>query len=328
MKEDDIRPGGLLKTYLELSTVDAKKYFKNALRYKTPCTACGSGNARHEFEKWTFDYVICNECGTLYQSPRPSEETFLRFYRESPSAAFWANTFFPAVAEARRKLLFRPKVQQITSLCQNASFHPKMIADVGAGHGLFLEEWRKQHPQTKSIAIEPHPVMANVCRSKNLDVLEYFIEENNHLHGQIDLVVSLEVIEHVHDPLSFCKSLKSLLCKGGKILLTGLTVDGFDIQVLWKHSQSITPPHHINFISVNGFKQLMKRCGFKDIRVFTPGKLDVNIVENALKEKGDALGNQRFVKTMINRGPKTLKEFQIFLSDHQLSSHCWVWATN
>ena len=326
MKESDIRPLDLFRKYLKMSVEDAATYFGLSLRENISCPACESEVGTPAFEKNGFGFVLCDVCGTLYQNPRPPMEDFSRFYQESRSAEYWAKAFFPAVAEVRRTSLFRPKVKEIGRLCEEKGFSPEVLADIGAGYGLFLEEWRAIFPETKLIAIEPNPDLAEVCRNKGFNVVESFAEEALDLHGQIDLVVALEVIEHVYDPLIFCRSLRNLLKDGGRILLTGLTVDGFDIQVLWKDSKSISPPHHINFMSIVGFKQLLTRAGFSNVQIFTPGKLDVDIVKNTVAEKPDILTGQRFIKNLLGRSEDVLKEFQKFLRDHQLSSHCWIWA--
>lgn len=325
MKESDIRPSDILNRFLQLCSEDSVIYFKDCAKKDIPCPACVSKQVKRSFNKWGFDYVVCQECGTLYQSPRPPQENFERFYQESRSAQYWAKTFFPSVAEARREHLFRPKVEKIIQLCNDDKFSPSVVVDIGAGYGLFLEEWRKKFPKAELVAIEPNADLANVCRAKGLKVVESFVEDVDS-HGIYDMLVALELIEHIYEPYKFCFSLKQFLKKNGRLLLTGLTVDGFDIQVLWEHSKSVSPPQHINFISVLGFKKLLSRVGFSKVRIFTPGKLDVDIVKNFLAEKPDILGNQRMVKNLLAKDDEALKDFQEFLSKHQLSSHCWIWA--
>jgi len=326
MKESEIRPKELFQKYLRLSAADTETYFISSQREYLPCPACGNESFHPAFEKLGFAYTVCRSCQTLYQNPRPPLEEFSRFYRESPSARYWAKEFFPAVAEIRREKLFKPKVMELARLCQNENFKPAVVADIGAGFGLFLEEWHNLFPDTRTIAIEPNLEMADLCRDKKLEVLECLAEQASSLYGHVDLVVALEVIEHVHDPLVFCNSLNHLLRAGGRLLLTGLSVDGFDIQVLWEHAKSISPPHHINFMSIQGFKQLLKRAGFSKVDIFTPGKLDVDIVKNTMEERPDALNDQRFIRNLLKLDEKALKEFQQFLSKHRLSSHCWIWA--
>jgi SAM-dependent methyltransferase len=326
MKESDIRPKELFQKYLELSAADTETYFISSQREHLPCPACGNESFHPVFEKFGFGYTVCQSCQTLYQNPRPPLEEFFHFYRESPSARYWAKEFFPAVAEIRREKLFKPKVMELVRLCQNENFRPAVVAEIGAGFGLFLEEWRNLFPDTRTIAIEPNPEMADLCRGKKLEVIECFVEQASSLYGHIDLAVALEVIEHVHDPLVFCNSLNRLLRAGGRLLLTGLSVDGFDIQILWEHANNISPPHHINFMSIQGFKQLLKRAGFSKVDIFTPGELDVDIVKNTMEERPDAINDQRFIWHLLKLDENVLKEFQQFLNKHRLSSHCWVWA--
>ena len=326
MEEKDIRPAHLLNRYLELSRIDSETCFPESNREQIPCPACESDQIESTFKKWGFEYAICRVCGTLYQSPRPPRTSFEAFYLNSPSAKYWSKKFFPAVAEVRRKNLFEPKVAQVAQLCRENNFFPDILADAGAGYGLFLEEWKKKFPQTHLIAIEPNADLAAVCIHKGLEVLRCFVEEAEDHNIRADMVVSLEVIEHVHDPLFFCQSLNHMVRIKGKVLLTGLSADGFDIQVLQENSNSVSPPHHLNFFSISGFKCLMQRAGFKNIHITTPGNLDVSIVSNIFKENRKALSDQRFIRHLLNQSPEWLESFQQFLSRNLLSSHCWVLA--
>ena len=79
--------------------------------------ACESEELVREFEKNGFVYSSCQNCGTLFQSPRPSIEAFEAFYRNSVSSRYWAEEFFPAVAEARREKIFRPRADRLRNLC-------------------------------------------------------------------------------------------------------------------------------------------------------------------------------------------------------------------
>lgn len=100
-----------------------------------------------------------------------------------------------------------------------------------------------------------------------------------------DLLVCFEVLEHVHNPLAFLKSLIRLVRPGGLVLVTTLCISGFDLQVLWDRSHHIAPPHHINFPSITGIRNLFTRAGAKSIEIPTPCKLDVDIVPNGLLEQ-------------------------------------------
>src|SRR5262249_14322267 len=150
--------------------------FGQIARDTIPCVACGATDAREEFEKNGFPYSRCNGCGTLYQSPRPPLDAFEAFYRNSVSSRYWAEEFFPAVAEARRGSIFRPRVERLATLCSAKNIAVKRLIDVGAGFGIFLEEWRSRFPDTELLAIEPSKNLAQACRDKGFAVAEEIAE--------------------------------------------------------------------------------------------------------------------------------------------------------
>lgn len=325
MKEYEIRPIDLLQEYLRLSAKDADNCFHSAKKEEINCPACNSSRKNYAFTKNNFKYVECIDCNTLYLSPRPLLEELKKLYNDSPSSNYWAEVFFPAVLKIRKEKIFAPRAKQISELCKKENFAPKIVIDVGAGYGLFLEEWKKLYPDADLYAVEPSKLMAETCRKKNIEVLESLAEQAGLWCEKADLLTSFEVIEHAHHPQFFVNSLYNLVKREGYVLVTGLGVEGFDIQLCWEHSKSISPPHHLNFMSIKGFETLFKSVGFKEVKIMTPGKLDIDIVINSLKEY-PAIKLSRFEKTLLSRGVEFLDEFQRFLAQSKLSSHCWVFA--
>lgn len=323
MKEEEIRPESLLNRYRELSAQDAHKCFADSTRSEVACVACGSSDSSAEFTKQEFAYSVCTECETLFQNPRPPISAFEAFYRESASSRYWADEFFPAVAEIRREKIFRPRVSRMSKLCADKGIKATKLIDVGAGFGIFLDEWCRLNPGTDAIAIEPSSSMAEKCRMSGLTVVEDIVENVHDHKNSADLVVCFEVLEHVYDPLGFITSLKQLTRPGGYVFISTLGIDGFDLQLLWEKSEQIAPPHHLNFLSLDGFAKLFARAGLVDIDITTPGKLDVDIVRNAVERDPDILASNRFMRSMLSDEP-TAKAFQTFLAENRRSSHTWV----
>ena len=323
MKENDIRPEALLNRYVELSEQDAALCFGDSGRVDVACVGCGAKQAAHSFDKNGFAYAQCSDCGSLFQSPRPPIEAFEAFYRRSESARYWADVFYPAVAEVRREKIFRPRVDRLGALCADRGMRVDRLIDVGAGYGIFLDEWRSKFPQTQALAIEPSSALAAQCRSKGFAVVEDIVENVRGQEGSADLVTCFEVLEHVHEPLGFVQSLVALARPGGQVFVSTLGIDGFDLQTLWDKSNQISPPHHINFLSVRGFEELFTRAGLVDVMVTTPGQLDVDIVRNAVRRDPGLLQWQRFLSHVLADDQRA-EAFQQFLVDQRLSSHVWV----
>lgn len=322
MKEHEIRPEALLNRYLELSARDAETCFGDQARTEVVCVACGGTQSVHQFDKSNFAYVQCAECSTLFQSPRPATVAFEAFYRRSESSKYWAEVFYPAVAEVRREKIFRPRVERLTQLCVERGVQVDRLIDVGAGYGIFLDEWRRRHPRVHALAIEPYSALAQECRSKGFEVVEDIVENVRGHDNSADLVTCFEVLEHVYAPVDFVRVLKGLARPGGYVFLSTLGIDGFDLQVLWEKSTQISPPHHINFLSLQGFERLFQRAGLVDIVVTTPGQLDVDIVRNAVQRDPELLNGRRFLGNLLRDDHAAA--FQRFLAEQRMSSHVWV----
>lgn len=318
MKEEEIRPKEILQRYLDLSAKDGQNLDSGQF-VDCPCQACGSTEGVPHITKFGYNYQKCSHCHSVYCSPRPSNKQLKGLYFDSESSNFWSNVFFPSVKEARRQKLFAPKAEKIAKLIKEKSLKIESICDVGAGHGLFLEELQKQLPDMKLYAIEPDATSAQICRDKGIEALEETSETAILWHGKFDFIICSEVIEHVFDVHSFINSLQALLKPGGYCLITGLGYEGFDILTLQDQSKSISPPHHLNFLSIEGFKNVFRRSNFSTIDIWTPGELDVDIVLNSDY-------HSEFLRILKSRGEKTIQEFQQFLSRNQLSSHTWILA--
>ena len=145
------------------------------------------------------------------------------------------------------------------------------------------------------------------------------------MDGKFDLAVSFEVIEHLPFPDQFISRAKELLKPGGKLLITTLSGEGYDIKMLGKDHDNVSPPHHINFINPASAVTLFRGCGFRKIQIETPGKLDIDILINRVESFPYLLDDPLFKK--IYYGDKELQyAFQNFLAKNFLSSLMWIWA--
>lgn len=330
MKESDIRPDDLFNTYLALAAEDVETYFKNAPSGKHPCPACGSADAVPQFRKLGFCYEECRRCGTLYVNPRPDAGAFSRYYTDSPSVRFWATHFYRQTEDARRERLVKPKAQMVAGILEQygipAPEKASCIIDIGAGYGVFCEELRKILPRgMKTIALEPAIALQRVCSEKGIETVGTFLEDCSRSDipcESIAAATSFELMEHLHDPGRFVRACHALLDGGGLFILTTLSWDGFDLQVLREHSKSIHPPHHINFFTPSSITILLERHGFVVRSVTTPGKLDVDIAEKQADDIGCG-----FVRRFLAKADSPVKEkFQGLLQEAKLSSHMMVVA--
>ena len=327
MKESEIRPKAIFDEYLALCRRDIERFYSNDSEFAhVSCPACEHESVAGDgFDKLGFRYELCASCGTLYVSPRPTPSMQEAFARQSEATSFWSTHFYRETASARREKIFRPRAELIGSLVRDGVVAAtKTFADVGAGYGIFLEEIAALGLFAEVVGIEPAPQLADVCREKGFRVVEQMMED---VEGVLaaDILTAFEVLEHVFDPSSFLRSCAAALNDDGILLFTTLTIDGFDLQVLWDESKSIYPPQHINLMSLAGLEAVTRRSGLDIVSITTPGKLDVDIVANAVADN-PSLRVPRFVTRLLACGSAMRADFQSFLQRANLSSHVRVLA--
>jgi 2-polyprenyl-3-methyl-5-hydroxy-6-metoxy-1,4-benzoquinol methylase/ribosomal protein S27E len=324
MKEDDIRPEKLMDKSDELYLEDVKELLKHKNEFIiVDCPACGSKNYKKSFEKYTLNYVLCEECETTFINPRPSPELLEEFYKTSKRYDYWDKVIFPASEDARREKIFKPRAERIIEICKRHNTKRDTIMDVGAGFGTFCEEIKKLNFFKRVIAVEPTPSLAETCSKRKLEVINKRIEEVK-INMNVDVVTCFEVIEHLFSPKEFILGCKSIISKNGIIVITCPNIKGFDISLLKEVSESIDT-EHLNYFNLNSLSSLLESCGFQVIEKLTPGKLDAELVRKKILEKEFNINENSFLKQILidnwnNLGDK----FQAFLSENLLSSHMWI----
>lgn len=324
MKEEDIRKRELFDKYISLVEQDSAALLKKKSEFlKICCPACGSGESFDGFEKKGFEYSCCTSCKTLYANPRPRFEDLMDFYTGSESTSFWINEFFKPVAEERRKQIFRPRAEYISKILSEKT--DLTIGDIGAGFGIFLDELSRLRKGDNLVAIEPSPEQARLCESLGLVAETSALESLEGYEGQFELLTAFELFEHLHDPEDFLKHVFRMLRPGGLFLITTLNGIGFDILLLWENSRSILPPVHLNFFNPESIAMLLKKCGFEMVETATPGRLDWDIVESAIKNTGARPG--RFWEMFAASGTAESKAaLQDWISGGGMSSHMRILA--
>lgn len=151
------------------------------------------------------------------------------------------------------------------------SISPNMILDVGCGEGIVLEQLRADH-LVPSLGIDLDPARIYFAKSEAGDT-PYIIGNAQELpfgDNSIDLVMILEVLEHVGEPNTV---LQEALRVTSKYLLASVPNEpwwriGNMLRLKYLSDWGNTP-EHINHWTVRGFKRFIKGQ-FHILRVETP----------------------------------------------------------
>ncbi|MAU58530.1 MAG: hypothetical protein CMC33_02585 [Flavobacteriaceae bacterium] len=319
MKESDIRDQKRLNKFFSLMKKDSEDMINDSANFvDAEYKSWGCGKIEYVFSKWNYDYYRCNKTYNLFVHPRPSLKHLEKFYTNSKSAKYWAEEFFPPYMEKRREKIFKPRAKFIAEKFNLNKID--IIGDIGAGFGLFLDELSRIEPKKNYYAIEPSNKMSKICSSKGYNVIKDLLENIDSNNHQFDLLTSFETFEHLQDPKPFVEKAYNLLNRNGIFYLTTLSGVGFDILNLWKDSNSISPPQHLNFFSPSGIKKLFESIGFSSVEVTTPGRLDWDIFKKQIDNN-----EHRFFDYVHKFGSKdSIEDLQKWISKNNFSSHMCI----
>jgi SAM-dependent methyltransferase len=327
-KEKDIRPEELMAGQKIAALTDVGRLLTRCSEFvSVACPACGGDTAQAKFTKNGMNYVSCTRCETFYVNPRPSPDVLAWFYRESPNYAYWNKHIFPASEAARRERIFVPRVDRVLDICRKYSVATDALLEVGAGFGTFCAEMNSRNVFKRVVGVEPTPGLANTCRERGIEVVEAPIEQVDFADSdRFDAVVSFEVIEHLFAPAEFVAHMLRMLKPGGLIVLTCPNGQGFDIEALGIASTSVDH-EHLNYFNPKSLGRLLALAGMEILESFTPGKLDAELVRNAVLSGEASLQGQPLLNRLLfAEWDQHGSAFQQFLAERGLSSNLWVVA--
>lgn len=321
LRDADIRPPFLLSEFKRLSVEEARKYFGDpAGLIDVTCPACDCSSRLPVFEKETFQYNRCEDCGSVYVSPRPTREALAEYYEHSKASRYRVEHFERETADARRSHVFVVNVGWIGQMLdQFGNRTARTYVDIGTSQTTIFDEISALERFDAMYAWGPFSDVTDECTAKGIRVITEPLSD-------VGAVTAFEQIGHQFSPLSFLKSASDMLAIDGILFFTTRTIDGFDLQTLWGNAPYIYPPEHLNLLSIEGLSTLVARAGLSLVELSTPGQLDVELVLQATRDDGD-IGLSRFMRYFLEkRGPLAHEDFQSFLQKHRLSSHVRIAA--
>lgn len=324
MREEFIRPRKIFSQFLAITKSDISRYFRKVTKRRIKCPACLNSQTRFVFKKEGFAFESCTKCKTLFVNPRATIDSFYSFYERGRSVKFLADVAFKKTLRARQHWVNKPRIELVNELISTYYRQRSNITlvDIGAGNGMFCKDVIESCPKKlRVIAVEPSPPAQQNCHNNGLLVInkpfEAVTEKDLPRDGR-RIFTCFELMEHLPDPNTFFAACRKLLSKNDLFVFTTLNGLGFDIQLLWDKHRCVCPPHHLNFFNPGAVRILLRRHRFKVIKLYTPGRLDVDIVQNDIQK----LLGQRFWRHFFsNLDLEGCQEFQHLLQKYSLSSH-------
>lgn len=240
---------------------------------RSSCPACGCGATREKFVKAGYRIVQCGDCGTLFVTNVPTPEEIAKIYQNGEYYNHKPGTLERIRGENRRRL------EWIRGHAAG-----RRILDVGCASGLFLDQAGEFGYETHGIEQTAHNVEA--ARRSGHEVfagtLEDFVARG--VAEPFDVVVCLEVVEHVPGPAEFMRQLAACARPGGLVVVSTPNYSGLVARALGSRDPFVIPPEHLNFFTGRGLLALARQSGMRQTRRVTfgsvlPDELDGAVVK-------------------------------------------------
>ena len=247
----------------------------------TKCILCGSAKLKPVKEDKKPWLVRCGECGLVFSRQIPSTKELQEYYVDY--------TDYDYVNDVTRNRY----LQWIDGLAPARKTN--RMLDVGCGDGIFLEQAIKRGWEVHGTEYAEKWVTR--CRAKGIQMEQGSLDASHYEPESFDVIVLLEVIEHINNPVEELTVAKSLLRKGGIIFITTPNYNSLSRHVLDTDWNVICYPEHLAYYTPRTLGRLFKDLGFAKIAIHTKG-----ISPGRLMTSLKSHGNERINSTDRIRG--------------------------
>jgi SAM-dependent methyltransferase len=230
------------------------------------CPSCGRATVHKRlYTKNGCDILGCNECGL----GRAEAKAF------DPAAYYTAGYFSGRLPDGYADYLgaeqvlrreFARTVDFVRLNCPSGK-----LLEVGCAYGFFLQEAMRYFDVS---GIELSDDAAAHCRQAGLNVLSGEADETNlKRFGNVDVIVMLDVVEHLRDPHGTLSACAKKLNPGGIIVLTTGDFGSSLARLAGAGWRLMTPPQHQWFFTAESIRRSSARLGMKLERLDYPWKI-------------------------------------------------------
>lgn len=244
---------------------------------RIPCLLCGHEALleRREIKGYKepdlFKIYACPHCNTNFSMPRPEADSIYRLIYKNPADVpgydiYWR--LYQDIKKEKRPLRFLASRNRtywsIYYTLRKIIRHNKkspIIFEIGSGLGYLTYALRRAGYNATGLDISEEAIKKAISDFGDYyvcaDIMQYVQE---HIGG-VDIVILTEVIEHIKDPITFLRAIRSLLKDRGYIILTTPNKSYAPSSLVWATDH---PPVHFWWFS-------------EDSITFIARQLDLNV---------------------------------------------------
>lgn len=246
------------------------------------CNLCGKDDTREYYLFEDYKYVQCNNCGLIYQNPRPVFRSLKTRYSKKYFEYEFRNhhNFFLLMKKTLNDIKFFKKIApQFSS--------PRKFLDIGCATGLLLNYIREHNWIVKGVELCKESV-EYARKNFKLDIFNGTFEQAKFDDESFHIIHFSHLIEHLPKPSFTLTNIYKKLKNGGYILVTTPRVDSFQ-QWLFKEKWRSFHRDHIYIFSKKTLIAIIEKAGFKVKKFISWGGIEKGKVSYLIKTPVDKL---------------------------------------
>lgn len=225
----------------------------------------------------------CPKCRHAFMHPMPLDKELDDFYAAYPDYG----SLSPLTIKRYRELL-----QNFEPFRKN-----NRLLEVGCGHGAFLELARLEGWEVTGTEYSDKSI--GVIRSKGITVYQGELNPSNFSQSSFDVVLSLEVIEHVRCIEQEATAMTQLVRPGGLIYLTTPNYFSLSRRILQANWGVLCYPEHLHYFNRTSLRKLFDSAGTRKLGVATTG-ISVGRLREGWRKRHRPTDYRPFVNTTYN----------------------------
>ena len=206
-----------------------------------------------------YNYIKCLSCGSIYQSPVPSQEILLSYYQPDYPVHVSKKQGFQKQMMIGARYGYIKKRRIVEKYIKKGS-----ILDVGCARGDFLVEMKTAGWSV--IGLEPISSAAQAAKAKGLDILQTTLDEIDISFQQFDVVTLWDVLEHVPDPYSILRIIHKILKPYGIAIFSTPNASSMDARIFGQYWIGYDPPRHVCIFTRKSLTNALQLAGFRIIQ--------------------------------------------------------------
>jgi len=224
------------------------------------CHICESKNYKKILTKFEMNLVKCRECSLVYANPILQEPEVLDRYTSS----FFYDEYLPAFKAFPTHYdldIIRDHFYIFFQLLTKLFTPGKRLLDVGCGAGFFMKA-------AEEIGWEVEGVELSTVASKYAqDIVKVKVHEGKledlHLSAEkFDLVVLIDTIEHLRNPLNTLKEINRILTNKGILLIGTPDFNSLSRFFLRKSWAVLSPEEHFSVFTQKTLSFIIQKANF------------------------------------------------------------------